>query len=136
MLIRKVCVARGCMELALEGLSYCSACEDARLAKQRRGREQAKFTEAALAGRPLYDAAWQKASTAFLRENPVCVECASVGVVTSAQEVDHIDPHRGDRTKFWDRSNWQALCKSCHSRKTAREVFAGRRRKGGGGRKI
>jgi 5-methylcytosine-specific restriction protein A len=33
--------------------------------------------------------------------------------------VDHIVPHRGDLTVFWDRSRWQALCASCHGRKTA-----------------
>ena len=32
--------------------------------------------------------------------------------------VDHIIPHRGDPELFWDRSNWQALCKNCHDRKT------------------
>lgn len=27
-------------------------------------------------------------------------------------------PHRGDQKLFWDESNWQALCKPCHDRKT------------------
>ncbi|WP_338100978.1 hypothetical protein [Roseovarius nubinhibens] len=36
-----------------------------------------------------------------------------------------MEPHRGDRAKFFDRTNWQALCKPCHSRKTAREVWHG-----------
>jgi 5-methylcytosine-specific restriction protein A len=39
--------------------------------------------------------------------------------VTVATVVDHILPHRGDRVLFWDRSNWQALSKKCHDRKTA-----------------
>ena len=30
--------------------------------------------------------------------------------------LDHIIPHRGDRKLFWDRDNWQALCKSCHAK--------------------
>ena len=34
--------------------------------------------------------------------------------------VDHLVPHRGDRLLFWDASNWQSLCESCHNRKTAR----------------
>ncbi|MCR8827199.1 HNH endonuclease [Photobacterium sp. TY 1-4] len=42
-----------------------------------------------------------------------------------ATDVDHITPHKGDRRLFFDQSNWQSLCKSCHSRKTAREVFHG-----------
>lgn len=28
--------------------------------------------------------------------------------------VDHITPHKGDSTLFWDSGNWQSLCKSCH----------------------
>jgi 5-methylcytosine-specific restriction protein A len=38
-----------------------------------------------------------------------------------ASVVDHIVPHRGDMALFWDRSNWQAMSKLCHDRKTARE---------------
>ncbi|ELK38933.1 HNH endonuclease, partial [Brevibacillus agri BAB-2500] len=41
--------------------------------------------------------------------------------VTTATVVDHIVPHKGDMRKFWDRMNWQALCASCHSKKTAKE---------------
>jgi 5-methylcytosine-specific restriction protein A len=35
--------------------------------------------------------------------------------------VDHIIPHKGNYKLFWDKSNWQSLCKSCHDKKTARE---------------
>jgi 5-methylcytosine-specific restriction protein A len=35
--------------------------------------------------------------------------------------VDHIIPHQGDMEVFWDDSQWQALCVSCHARKTRRE---------------
>ena len=38
-----------------------------------------------------------------------------------AKCVDHITPHRGDMRLFWDRRNWQGLCRPCHSRKTRRE---------------
>jgi len=41
--------------------------------------------------------------------------------VQAATVVDHIKPHRGDKTLFWERSNWQALCKQCHDIKTAKE---------------
>jgi 5-methylcytosine-specific restriction protein A len=39
----------------------------------------------------------------------------------AANEVDHIKPHKGDMALFWDSSNWQSLCKPCHSAKTATE---------------
>jgi 5-methylcytosine-specific restriction endonuclease McrA len=41
-----------------------------------------------------------------------------------AAEVDHIRAHNGDLRLFWDRSNWQGLCKPCHSRKTLAEQRA------------
>ncbi|MGU3456585.1 hypothetical protein ACLBV5_09750 [Brevundimonas sp. M1A4_2e] len=30
--------------------------------------------------------------------------------------VDHVQRHEGDRTLFFDRSNWQSLCGNCHDR--------------------
>jgi 5-methylcytosine-specific restriction protein A len=34
--------------------------------------------------------------------------------------VDHIRPHRGEQSLFFDRANLQGLCKPCHDRKTTR----------------
>lgn len=76
---------------------------------------------------------WQKAREAFLKhpENVLCRACTELGLVVVATVVDHIVPHRGDQGLFWDRDNWQPLCKTCHDRKTATEgaalrVIAGR----------
>lgn len=80
-----------------------------------------------------YTTAWQKAREAFLRAHPLCAVCAPR--VTPAIVVDHIQPHRGDRALFWDRSNWQPLCKPCHDAKTARED-GGFANAPGGGRKV
>ena len=68
-----------------------------------------------------YDTAWQKESRAFLGRNPTCKMCCAPSVV-----VDHIKPHRGNRTLFWDRSNWQALCRRCHSSAKQRMEAKGR----------
>lgn len=43
------------------------------------------------------------------------------GIHTKATVVDHIVHHRGDKTLFWDESNWQPLCKKCHDKKTWNE---------------
>jgi 5-methylcytosine-specific restriction protein A len=62
---------------------------------------------------------WRTERASFLHDHPLCVECARHDVIHPASVVDHIDPHGGDETVFWDRARWQALCASCHGRKTA-----------------
>lgn len=85
--------------------------------RRRRDRE-AKRGTAAQRG---YGYKWQKASKAFLQAHPLCRECQKHDRVTAATVVDHIIPHRGDMRLFWDRKNWQPLCKPDHDEKTARE---------------
>jgi 5-methylcytosine-specific restriction protein A len=63
-----------------------------------------------------YGSNWRQARKYYLMNHPVCVRCERV-----ANVVDHIVPHRGDNRLFWDRSNWQPLCDSCHSSKTVKE---------------
>jgi 5-methylcytosine-specific restriction protein A len=67
-----------------------------------------------------YGRRWQAASSQFKADNPLCVECLKDGIVEAAFAVDHIIPHRGDQRLFWATSNWQSLCRTHHSRKTAR----------------
>lgn len=68
-----------------------------------------------------YDARWRKARLAFLRANPLCLQCEGYGRIVPATVVDHVVPHCGDRVLFWDQDNWQPLCARCHSAKTAAE---------------
>lgn len=68
-----------------------------------------------------YGRKWRTESKVFLAEHPWCVHCMAAGVRTPAAEVDHKIPHKGDQKLFWDRKNWQGLCHSCHSEKTASE---------------
>ena len=57
---------------------------------------------------------WEKARATYLRSKPLCVMCNRDRRVTLASVVDHIIPHKGDQTLFWDTSNWQGLCKTHH----------------------
>lgn len=66
-----------------------------------------------------YDAAWEKASKAFLAE-PANAFC-SCGCGRRSRVVDHREPHRGNMQLFWRRSNWQPMCSPCHSRKAQSE---------------
>lgn len=58
-----------------------------------------------------YTAAWNKARLEFLAYHPACACCQAPATV-----VDHATPHRGDIAIFWDKANWQVLCKPCHDR--------------------
>lgn len=68
-----------------------------------------------------YGSKWQRARLGYLAKHPLCRMCEAKGRVTEAIVVDHIVDHRGDQKLFWDTSNWQPLCKPCHSEKTAAE---------------
>lgn len=77
------------------------------------------------ASRRGYGAAWQRLRKSFLFDNPDCVRCGA-----AATQVDHILPKAQGGTD--DIYNLQALCHSCHSRKTVTEDGGmGRGREGG-----
>lgn len=97
-----------------------------------------------------YGYKWQQAREQYLAANPLCVRHQQRGDVVAATVVDHITPHRlkeaidsGDADRisaaqslFWNRKNWQPLCKQCHDIKTAVEDGAFGRRRGEGGAKV
>jgi 5-methylcytosine-specific restriction protein A len=67
---------------------------------------------------------YKNARKYFLKKNPFCVKCAkdkgeyNPSRLVKAEVLDHIVPHKSDYSLFWDQTNWQALCKQCHNRKT------------------
>lgn len=71
-----------------------------------------------------YGYRWQQARARHLRAHPLCVMCQAEGRVAAASVVDHITPHRGDQSRFWDESNWQSLCAHHHSGAKQREEAA------------
>ncbi len=77
-------------------------------ARERNARHDANRPSARKRG---YDRDWQRERAAFLATDPTCRRCGKPATV-----VDHILPHRGNQALFWNRSNWQPLCTSCHAR--------------------
>lgn len=67
-----------------------------------------------------YDRRWRRLRSWFLARHPLCEHCKREGRLEPANEVDHITPLRWGGARL-DQNNLQALCKSCHSKKTARE---------------
>ena len=106
------CKHPGCPELVKSGTKYCD---------KHNAMHPEEVRSASSRG---YGNRWRRASKQFLEAHPLCEECRRQGRYTKATVVDHIVPHRGDMKLFWDRSNWQALCKRCHDQKTGREDTA------------
>lgn len=106
----KPCAYPGCPELVRSG--YCDA-------HKRTQPDYHKPEHQRLYGTP----GWKQLRRAQLAREPWCRDCLAQGVYTVATDVDHIAAHRGDERLFYDANNLQSLCHSCHSRKTAKEVF-------------
>jgi len=81
----------------------------------------------------VYDVAqWDRLRLLVLAEEPLCRLCLQRGESTLSAEVDHILAIRFGGPPF-DRLNLQALCKTCHSQKTRREMDSVDRQGGRGG---
>lgn len=107
------CSYPNCGKLVRDGSGRCDSHKTAD-----RKQHDARRGSAAQRG---YGFKWQRAREGFLQHHPLCVRCEKLGLVEAATVVDHIVPHKGDMTLFWQRTNWQALCKPCHDVKTATE---------------
>jgi 5-methylcytosine-specific restriction protein A len=108
---KKPCNKAGCNNLTTE--RFCDSCRQPE--KQRYEQWRGSSTKRG------YDSKWRKASKGFLVKHPVCVHCTQKGGIGAATVTDHIVPHKGDKDLFWDRDNWQPLCKRHHDIKTAKE---------------
>lgn len=109
---KKPCSYPGCPNLTDE--RYCSVHKklmEKQYDKYQRSKESAAF---------YHSSAWRKKRADYLIEHPFCVECNKRGRLTKAVVVDHIIPIRMGGELLED-SNLQALCPSCHTRKSILE---------------
>lgn len=60
-------------------------------------------------------AAWKRLRLVQLRREPLCRFCKKKGIISPADTVDHIIPHRGNKELFFSLDNLQSLDKKCHS---------------------
>lgn len=107
---KKPCANPGCGHMAENG-RYCKE-HAATIAKYQQPEERLSSRE-----RGYSTPRWRAYRKWYLANHPVCVVCGA-----PANEVDHIIPAKGaDDKEFYNSDNHQALCKACHSRKTATE---------------
>ena len=112
--IKRPCASPGCAALVEGG--YCEKChrdKPSKLAERTR-------LSSSVRG---YGKRWQAMSAARLNKHPFCADPFKIHspFPGPATLTDHIVPHKGDMALFWNPKNWQSLCSSCHSRKTALE---------------
>lgn len=110
---KKPCAYGGCPNLVEGGNRYCDV---------HRALADSMAPDHHREWQHLYNSArWRKIRARQLRREPWCAECMKRGVFTTATDVDHILPHRGDVMLFF-RGPFQSLCHSCHAKKTAMEI--------------
>ena len=111
----RYCLHPGCPAIVPRG--RCAAHAQARERERGTSRERG------------YTRRWEHAAARFKVQYPLCgmrpdglrpvmSRCYERGIVTPATEIDHVVPHRGDPSLFWDERNWQSVCAACHMRKT------------------
>ncbi len=116
---RKPCAFSFCPALVESGQRYC---DEHRKAEQRK-QDEARGSAADRG----YDHRWGAYARGYKRRHPLCMECKRQGRITAVYCVDHIEPVESKYDpKFWDETNHQSLCESCHNRKTAKEKRFGR----------
>jgi 5-methylcytosine-specific restriction protein A len=107
---RSPCSVTGCPHLS-NGSGRCET-HDAERIRARRAAYDANRPSAAKRG---YDAEWQALRQRFLRAHPACSSCGQ-----RATDVHHVHALARGGSNEW--ANLQALCHSCHSRITVRDM--------------
>lgn len=114
---KRPCRHPGCAKLVSDRSGYCEEHKKER-ARQYERYERDRETAAR------YGWTWRKVRKAYLAAHPLCEMCRSEGRYRAAEEVHHKKPLAAGGTHEAD--NLAALCKSCHSRITARESYRGK----------
>jgi 5-methylcytosine-specific restriction protein A len=113
---KKPCSSPGCGVLVDRKQGYC--------AKHKRERNAAVNANRESTDKFYNTQRWKKLRAFYRKRHPLCEECQKEGRVTPSVIVDHVNPIKeGGSPLDWD--NLQALCWSCHSKKTLRDWRGG-----------
>ena len=70
-----------------------------------------------------YGADWRRVRAMVLAREPLCRECARLGVVRAATDVDHVESFAGlDDPRRLDPNNLRPMCQPCHMARTAAQA--------------
>lgn len=112
-------IAAGCSHRDARGPCPNLAVHRGRCADHQRGPWQKRPDQPRV-----YDAAWTRFATRWLREHPLCVVCGAKATVA-----DHIIPV-AEGGAHCSPANTQSLCDEHHDEKTQQESLRGRARRG------
>ena len=87
-------------------------------------RRDDRSPEAKLYRRWYGTALWQAIRKRQLDTHPLCAMCKAEGYIVAATVCDHVEPHRGDRTRFFA-GPFQSLCVTHHDKHKQREERRG-----------
>lgn len=104
--MNRPCKHSGCPELTRDKTGCCETHRHDKEKRRGTARERG------------YTRDWERESKDHLRKHPLCVECEKQSLYKPATVVDHKIPHRGNQRLFWDKGNWQSMCKKHHDQKT------------------
>ena len=120
----KYCQFPRCPNLAQPHGKYCEV-HASKNQRKPRGWKERKAKQAALADSERgtaaergYDHKWRMTRASYLKRHPLCHDCQEHHDYKMASEVHHIIKVRDGGRNY--NENLMALCKSCHSRRTAR----------------
>lgn len=109
----RFCSHPGCTNKAVSGSYYCEQHQRKKYGDRTNGDGDGEDRRSTTKFQYMYNRKWKGASRQWLAmpEHSWCEKCGK-----PSELVHHKIEHNGDWGLFWDRSNWQALCWSCHSK--------------------
>jgi len=118
---KKPCRNRQCKLTTNNKNGFCDNCQPAANQREKAVRKEYNTRRNPIVKKWLNSSRYLKTRKIFLSRNPLCKRCSAENRPVLATILDHVTPHKGDVGLFWDASNWQPMCKTCHDRKTAAE---------------
>jgi 5-methylcytosine-specific restriction protein A len=114
--VLRPCKNGGCPYLVNEGAVFCRSCIERGVIHP--------VSDYRAQHNAMYDSPeWRRYSKDYRDAHPLCADPyhRHVGETRAVHAVDHITPHCGNRSLFWNPKNHQPLCEACHNWKSTQD---------------